>query len=203
DYEQKYPSDERYKEMSEKSRVWKTYMDESTKFDLDMVENWRDGLDMLLVFAALFSAVVTTFVVQTCQSLHVDYAQITASLVLRLIDVQVAIAQGTPADKLPKNPDPSASFTAKSFDLWINGLWFTSLVLSLTTTLIAVLTKQWINEYMILPSGTPRDRSRVRHFRFIGLERWHVPLIIGLLPALMHVSLGVFLAGLIIFVWSL
>lgn len=52
DYEQKYPSDERYKEMSEKSRVWKTYMDESTKFDLDMVENWRDGLDMLLVFVS-------------------------------------------------------------------------------------------------------------------------------------------------------
>ncbi|KAF9030733.1 hypothetical protein BDZ89DRAFT_949358, partial [Hymenopellis radicata] len=203
DYEQKYPSDEKYKEMSAKSRLWKTYMDESTKFDSDMVENWRDGLDMLLVFAALFSAVVTTFVVQTCQSLRVDYAQMTASLILRLIDVQVAIAQGTPANELPQNSDPSASFMAQSFDLWINGLWFTSLVLSLTTTLIAVLTKQWINEYMILPSGTPRDRSRVRHFRFIGLERWHVPLIIGLLPALMHVSLGVFLAGLIIFVWSL
>ncbi|KAF9025103.1 hypothetical protein BDZ89DRAFT_925169, partial [Hymenopellis radicata] len=75
---------------------WKTYMDESTKFDFDMVENWRDGLDMLLVFAALFSGVVTTFVVQTYQSLSVDYAQVTASLMLRLIDIQVAISQGYP-----------------------------------------------------------------------------------------------------------
>ncbi|KAF8918477.1 hypothetical protein CPB85DRAFT_1282256 [Mucidula mucida] len=203
DYEQKYAPDAEFKEMSERSRVFQTYQDEATKFDVDMVENWRDGLDMLLVFAALFSAVVTTFVVQSCQSLRVDYAQVTASLILRLIDVEVAISQGGLTNKLAQNTDPSISFKAQSADLWINGLWFTSLVLSLTTTLIAVLTKQWINEYMILPSGTPRDRSRVRHFRLIGLEQWHVPLIIGLLPVLMHVALGVFFAGLIIFVCSL
>ncbi|KAF9030738.1 hypothetical protein BDZ89DRAFT_907670, partial [Hymenopellis radicata] len=204
DYEQKYPPDEEYKELSERSRFYKTYMDECTKFDFDMVENWRDGLDMLLVFAALFSAVVTTFVVQTCQSLRVDYAAVIATLMLRLIDVQVAISQGASANEVAVlNLDPSASFKAKSVDQWINGLWFTSLALSLTTTLVAVLTKQWINEYMILPSGTPRDRSRIRHFRFVGLEQWHVPLIIGLLPVLMHISLGVFFAGFIIFLCSL
>ncbi|KAF8900909.1 hypothetical protein CPB85DRAFT_1170550, partial [Mucidula mucida] len=32
---------------------------------------------------------------------------------------------------------------------------------------------------------------------------WNVPVIIGLLPAMMHVALGVFLAGLIIFLRSL
>ncbi|KAF9026216.1 hypothetical protein BDZ89DRAFT_41621 [Hymenopellis radicata] len=202
DYEQKYPPDDEYKEMSETARVFETYMDECTKFDFDMVENWRDGLDMLLVFAALFSAVVTTLVVQSSQSLHVDYAEVTTILMLRLIDIQVAISNGEPAP-LVQNSNPSASFRATSGDLWVNGLWFTSLVLSLTTTLIAVLTKQWINEYMILPSGTPRDRARIRHFRFIGLQQWHVPLIIGLLPVLMHVSLGVFFAGFLIFVCSL
>ncbi|KAF8877959.1 hypothetical protein CPB85DRAFT_1153808, partial [Mucidula mucida] len=203
DYEQKYPPDDEYKEMSERSRVFKTYMDECTKFDLDMVENWRDGLDMLLIFASLFSAVVTTFVVQTYQSLNVNYAQVTASLLLRLIDVQIAISQGASRDELVQNTDPATSFQAKPVDLWVNGLWFTSLALSLTTTLIAVLTKQWINEYMVLPSGTPRDRARIRHFRFIGLQQWHVPLIIGLLPVLMHTSLGVFFAGFTIFLCSL
>ncbi|KAF8918457.1 hypothetical protein CPB85DRAFT_1468941 [Mucidula mucida] len=69
---------------------------------------------------------------------------------LRLIDIQMAISHGAQAP-LAHNTNPAASFRAKSGDLWVNGLWFTSLVLSLTTTLIAVLTKQWINEYMILP----------------------------------------------------
>ncbi len=145
---------------------------------------------------------MTTFVVQTSQNLQVDYSEVTASLMLRVIDNQVAISLGQHAQPAPKS-NPSTAFTAKSSDLWVNGLWFTSLVLSLTTTLIAVLTKQWINEYIVLPSGSPRDRSRIRHFRFIGLEQWHVPLIISLLPVLMHVSLGVFLAGLIIFLCSL
>ncbi len=133
-----------------------------------------------------------------------DYAAVTTTLILRLIDVQVAISQGTSANEVAvQNLDPAASFKAKSVDRWINGMWFTSLALSLTTTLVAVLTKQWINEYMILPSGTPKDRSRIRHFRFVGLEQWHVPLIIGLLPVLMHISLGVFFAGFTIFLCSL
>ncbi len=51
DYEQKYAPD---KEMSERSRFFQTYQDESTKFDVDMVENWRDGLDILLVLVSAF-----------------------------------------------------------------------------------------------------------------------------------------------------
>ncbi|KAF8903779.1 hypothetical protein CPB85DRAFT_1540000 [Mucidula mucida] len=51
--------------------------------------------------------------------------------------------------------------------------------------------------------GTPRARARVRQFRFIQLEAWHVPAIIGLLPVLMHVALGVFFSGLIIHIRSL
>ncbi|KAG7451085.1 uncharacterized protein BT62DRAFT_395974 [Guyanagaster necrorhizus] len=59
---------------------------------------------------------------------------------------------------------------------------FTSLSLSLSTASIAVHTKQWIYHYVSVPSGTPRDR-----------------IIIGLLPVLMHGSLGLFLLGLVVY----
>lgn len=36
----------------------------------------------------------------------------------------------------------------------------------------------------------------------MSLENWHVPVIIGLLPVLMHVALGVFLGGLVLFLCS-
>lgn len=52
DYEQKYAPDEEYREMSEKSRFWKTYADESTKSDLEMIGNWKEGLDSLLLFVS-------------------------------------------------------------------------------------------------------------------------------------------------------
>ncbi|PBK95492.1 hypothetical protein ARMGADRAFT_1145748 [Armillaria gallica] len=65
DYEQKFPEDKQQEEMGPTARVWRTYLEESAPFDIEMVEGWRDGLDVLLIFAGLFSAVVTTFVAQT------------------------------------------------------------------------------------------------------------------------------------------
>lgn len=50
DYEQKYPDDEPYTELSPMARIWKVFLDECAKFDAEMVEDWRDALDVLLVF---------------------------------------------------------------------------------------------------------------------------------------------------------
>ncbi|SJL03776.1 uncharacterized protein ARMOST_07133 [Armillaria ostoyae] len=197
DYEQKFPEDKRYEEMGPTARVWRTYLEECGLFDLEMVEGWRDALDVLLVFAGLFSAVVTTFVAQTSQSLQVDYGQVTATLLIELIDVQRSAANGSLVNDIPRS---DLTFRPSTSDSWVNGLWFTSLSLSLSTALFAVLTKQWIHQYMSVPSGTPRDRCRLRQFRYMGLQRWGVDLIIGLLPVLMSASLAVFLVGLVLFI---
>ncbi len=47
--------------------------------------------------------------------------------------------------------------------------------------------------------GPPQDRCHVRQFRYMGLEQWGVGFIIGLLPVLLSVSLGIFLVGLVLF----
>ncbi|KAK0457161.1 uncharacterized protein EV420DRAFT_542980 [Desarmillaria tabescens] len=200
DYEQKFPEDKRYEELGPAARVWRTYLEECAGFDIEMVEGWRDGLDVLLVFAGLFSAVVTTFVAQTSQSLQVDYGQVTASLLFELIDVQRATANGSLVSDVPRSSlTPFSEFRPTTSDSLVNGLWFTSLSFSLTTALFAVLTKQWIHQYMAVPSGTPRDRCRVRQFRYMGLQQWRVAFIIGLLPVLMSASLCVFVVGLVVF----
>ncbi|TFK98282.1 hypothetical protein BDV98DRAFT_470985, partial [Pterulicium gracile] len=69
--------------------------------------------------------------------------------------------------------------------------------------LIAVLVKQWIQAYVAPTFGTPQAQTRVRHFRFMGNEEWHVALIVGLLPTLLHLSLFLFLVGLVILLFSL
>ncbi len=140
---------------------------------------------------------VTTFVAQTSQSLQVDYGQVTATLLIELIDVQRSAANGSLVNDIPRS---DLTFHPSTSDSWVNGLWFTSLSLSLSTALFAVLTKQWIHQYMSVPSGTPRDRCRLRQFRYMGLQRWGVDLIIGLLPVLMSASLAVFLVGLVLFI---
>ncbi|KAK0229062.1 hypothetical protein EDD85DRAFT_794183 [Armillaria nabsnona] len=166
DYEQKYPEDAPYEETAPAARVWRTYQDESRIHDTNMVEEFRDNVDVLLVFipkAGLFSAVVTTFIVQTSQNLQADYAAMSASLLFELVLVQRAIASGSTVNSIaPSSLNPSIAFVPATTDVWVNGLWFTSLFLSLTTALVAVLVKQWLHHYVALPSGTPRDRSFIR-----------------------------------------
>ncbi|KAK0462437.1 uncharacterized protein EV420DRAFT_1734782, partial [Desarmillaria tabescens] len=183
-YEEKYPEDPIYEETSPNARVWRTYEDESKIHDANMVEESRDNVDVLLVFAGLFSAVVTSFVAQTSQSLQPDYTAMSASLLYESVLLQRAIANGSPVNSIASSPlNPNIPFVPAATYVWVNGLWFTSLSLSLTTALVAVLVKQWLHHYVALPSGTSRDRR--------------------LLPVLMHLALAIFLGGLVVFLHPL
>ncbi|KAK0227823.1 hypothetical protein IW262DRAFT_1454998 [Armillaria fumosa] len=180
DYEQKYPEDAPYEETAPNARVWGTYEDESKNHDTNMVEKSRDNVDVLLVFAGLFSAVVTTFVAQTYQNLQVNYAAMSASLLYESVLVQRAIANGASVNSIAPSPfNPTIPFVPATTDVW------------------------WLHHYVALPSGTPRDRSFTRQFRFAGFQKWHVQIIIGLLPVLMHLALAIFLSGLVVFLHPL
>ena len=54
DYEQKYDEDEYCKEMAPNARFWRVYLDEAHIYDAEMIEGWRDTLDVLLVFVRSF-----------------------------------------------------------------------------------------------------------------------------------------------------
>ncbi|KAK0421867.1 hypothetical protein EV421DRAFT_1952004 [Armillaria borealis] len=203
-YEEKYPEDVYGEELGPNARVFRTNVDERAIHDANMVEESRDGVNVLLVFAGLFSAIVTTFVAQTSQSLQADYTEMSANLLFEMINIQRAIASSASLDTVAPSPlNPNITFIASTTSVWVNGLWFTSLALSLTTALLSVLVKQWLHHYMALPSGTPRERSLLQQFRYAGLQKWRVLVIIGLLPVLMHITLAIFFVGLVIFLGSL
>ncbi|KAK0211148.1 hypothetical protein DFS33DRAFT_1379112 [Desarmillaria ectypa] len=105
------------------------------------MEQYRDTINILLVFAGLFSAVVTTFVVQASESLKPDFAQISSLLIVELIAVQRATAKGIPVDDVSIIV-PFDTFSPENLDIWTYNLRFTSLLLSLIMALIAVLAKQ-------------------------------------------------------------
>ncbi|KAF8887048.1 hypothetical protein CPB85DRAFT_296153 [Mucidula mucida] len=165
-----------------------------------MTDEAREGLDVNLVFAGLFSAVLTTFVAQTSQALQPDRATESTLLLREIAALQRAQMNGTSAESVPST---SADFTPAAIDVWVNGLWFTSLTLSLASALFAVLIKQWIRYYMSHTSGTIRKRSLIHQFRLRGFQKWHVQTLINILPVLMHLSLAIFFAGLTLFLLSL
>ncbi|KAF5340833.1 hypothetical protein D9758_017068 [Tetrapyrgos nigripes] len=204
DYTRKYPKDEFGKEARENARVWKVNLDEAETFDDEMLKGFMDTLDTLLVFAALFSAVVTSFVISTVVNLQPDYTEITASLMREQNLLLRAAGDTTALNAVPKTSVDLDNIDVSTKDLWINGLFFASLSLSLATALLYVLVKQWLQAYTLsLPTGNAQERAKIRQFRYFGFEKWRVPEIIGLLPIILHASLGLFMVGLSVYVSEL
>ncbi len=50
DYKARYPLDPYGQEMSKNARIWSIYLDEAADFDANMLAEWRDTIDVLLVF---------------------------------------------------------------------------------------------------------------------------------------------------------
>ena len=101
--------------------------------------------------------------------------------------------------------NPIATFTPPTSAIWINGLWFSSLVISLTCALLSTLLQQWARRYqrVAYPPCTPHKRARIRAFYKHGVEKLRIPWAIEFLPALLHVSLFLFLAGLSVFLFGI
>ena len=96
-------------------------------------------------------------------------------------------------------PAPSPQLWA----VWLNIVWFSSLILSLAAAVIGITVKQWIHEYLSGLWGTSREIARLREYRLQGLTKWRVDMVVAVLPLLLQVALGLFLAGLLILLWNL
>jgi len=84
--------------------------------------------------------------------------------------------------------------------VWANALRLISLVLSLTCALIATLLQQWARRYIETPkyANILRHRARVRSLLLSGTELYKITLIVEILPTLLHLSVFLFLGGLVI-----
>jgi hypothetical protein len=85
----------------------------------------------------------------------------------------------------------------------VNTLWFLSLVISLTCALLATLLQQWARRYLKVAHTRhrPHKRARIRAFFAEGVENCFLPLAVEALPTLLHISLFLFFAGSVVFLW--
>ncbi|KAL0569561.1 hypothetical protein V5O48_012402 [Marasmius crinis-equi] len=184
-------------EFGETARIWHVYGEEAAKSDSAMLEGWNRSMDVLLVFTGLFSAVLTTFIIQSYQNMASDPVD-TTNLLLR----ELILLQFNDTNEASRVKDILGDASPTRQIHWVNGLWFAALACSLSTALIAMLAKQWLQAYTPLVSGSPRLRARNRHARYIQFEVWHVPAILNALPLMLHTALLLFFAGLIVLLWS-
>jgi hypothetical protein len=102
---------------------------------------------------------------------------------------------------LPASPPP---FSPPTYAVWVNGLWFMSLVISITCALLETLLQQWARRYLKVTQThySLHKRARIRSFFAEGVENSLLPWVVEALPTLLHASLVLFFAGLVVFLWN-
>jgi hypothetical protein len=121
-----------------------------------------------------------------------------------LANIYQALANPTQSNissSLPASPPP---FSPPTYAVWVNTLWFLSLVISLTCALLATLLQQWARRYLKVTQSrySLHKRARIRAFLAEGVERLLLPCTVETLPTLLHISLFLFFAGLVVFLWN-
>ena len=109
------------------------------------------------------------------------------------VPITTLLASSSPQSSA-QHPSPPASA------VWVNSLWFLSLVISLFCALLATLQQRWARRYLQLtqPQAAVHKRAHIRSFFAEGVTRFHVPVTVEAIPALLHISVFLFLAGLVI-----
>lgn len=145
--------------------------------------------------ATLFSAVVAAFVLDSYKALVQDPQNLTNILLLNI------------AQTLQNNQTNSLNLVASNFTpsdaaIWINGLWFTPLTLSIVAAAVAMLVKQWLNAYQSGLATSPQLRARTRQYRLDALLSWGTEELIACLPLTLSLCLMSFLAGLALMLFT-
>ncbi|EKM61800.1 uncharacterized protein PHACADRAFT_85211, partial [Phanerochaete carnosa HHB-10118-sp] len=124
---------------------WGTTVKTVRAIDEDKIRDCKEDIDTLLVFAGLFSAVMTAFLIESYQLLDEDPSDVVTRLLERLVDQTESYQlvngslysrAGPRAKSPPFSPPPSA--------IHVNVLWFASLMFSLITASYGMLVKQWL-----------------------------------------------------------
>ncbi|KAI0718789.1 hypothetical protein C8T65DRAFT_737132 [Cerioporus squamosus] len=164
-----------------------------------LVGRWKEEIDTLLVYAGLSSAVLTAFVVQSYQLLQPDPADMTLAA-LKQISSQLNSFTVTPpfvnaTDHASQHDLAAAPFRAPQYAVWLNVLWFSSLVFSLASATVALFVKQWLYEATV--GDAFRESARLRQYRLNGLLKWRVGRIVVGLPIMLQLASVLFLVGIL------
>ncbi|KAJ7885553.1 hypothetical protein B0H14DRAFT_3735984, partial [Mycena olivaceomarginata] len=178
------------------TKLWAAYISEAEKYDKALVERWRSDMDGLLIFAGLFSASLTAFIIESYKTLSPDQEVITNALLAQISRQLDPHLNASSADFATLE-----AFSPTSSSLACNILWFCSLGFSLSCALIATLVEQWSRDFIQRTEMRPSSiiRARIFSYLYFGIKRFGMHSMVACIPLLLHISLLLFFAGLVAF----
>ncbi|CUA77862.1 hypothetical protein RSOLAG22IIIB_06835 [Rhizoctonia solani] len=191
-------------ELGKDARFWKVYVEEADDWDEELVHGWNKSLDATLVFAALFSAILTAFLIEISGRLKDDSGDEMSKTLVTISQTLVNIANGARPEQVSSGAAAqTTSFTPSRAAVLVSTLWYLSLSLSVATSFLAMLGKNWCHSFMAGRTGHPCIQARRRQQKWTMIERWKMQEFLVMLPSLIHLALLLFSIGLCIYVWDL
>ena len=146
----------------------------------------------------VFSATVAAFLVMAIPSIQPSSRDISVYYLANIYQ-QVSTQPNGSDPSIPSIfSDPIEPFTPPTTAVWVNALFFLSLVISLTCALLATLVQQWARRYLrgAYPRCSPHKQARLRAFYRHGVQGQHMSWTMEAVPVLLHISVFLFFSGL-------
>ncbi|PPQ93762.1 hypothetical protein CVT25_008142 [Psilocybe cyanescens] len=179
---------------------WTILVEPLLRNDKMQCDAWKDEVQNLLIFAGLFSGIVTAFIVESYKNLQQNPADVMVILLSQIASRLDGPLNSSAATLAPPNQTP---FVPDASAIRVNAFWFISLVLSLTTVLVGIVSLQWLREHLVYSDLSPREKYATYHMRAEGLKKWHVDKIFTAMPLLLQCALVLFLGGIIDFLHAI
>ncbi|KAF5369371.1 hypothetical protein D9758_002694 [Tetrapyrgos nigripes] len=176
------------------AKMWSIYIGEAQRYDGALLEGWKEDMAGMLLFSALYSASLTAFLIESYKTLQPDPALDTVFL---LSHISQQLSNSTVLSSGPP------SFEAPVSAIVCNVLWFLSLALALTCSLLATFVQQWTRDFIHKTTLRPAPirQARVFAYMYFGLRDFGMHSFVDVIPILLHVSLFLFFGGLVAFLF--
>ena len=102
-------------------------------------------------------------------------------------------------------PYVPADFSPPEHIVVVNALFYASLGVIILAAVTAMLIKSWVREFDrgLKAMSIAEQRAKTREFRYLGMERWKLTEMVGILPSLIQISLFLFAIGLVVFLFHI
>ena len=100
-------------------------------------------------------------------------------------------------------PYVPVDFAPPQYIVVVNAFFYASLGVMILAAFTAMLIKSWVREFDrgLRAMSIPEQRAKTREFRYLGMERWKLTEMVGILPSLIQISLFLFAVGLGLFLF--
>jgi len=146
--------------------------------------------------AALFAGFLSSFLIELLGRLEPDPMDIIQDVLIYQTQMMRNSSLG---------PYVAPDFSPPEHIVIVNALFYASLGVMILAAFIAMLIKSWVREFDrgLKAMSLPEQRAKTREFRYLGMERWKLPEMVGALPLLIQISLLLFSIGLVLFLFHI